>query len=374
MVGFDGKWLRGIALMVIVAWTSPLRDALAQDTSPIRSILGTPSGSPVQEPETAAQESAAAPRALQEPGAAAATDDPVYQIPLTDNPDEVMAFIDSLTALQPGTTESYRQHSKIFPQVLEAAARRVLELDTEPTSSRRRRAEYLIVVAHVADLPNRSVEDRQVVFDEVLARLQATPVLEQEAGIASQLAGVYETLGERDLAERAYREFGALIAKANQTQLAKFGRRLEGAARRMNLVGNTIEIRGTLLDGKEFDWSAYEGKVVLIDFWATWCGPCIRELPVLKDLYEQHHEAGFEIVAINLDMRGERVADFLQDEKIEWPCLFEENVGWDHPMAIEFGIDGIPATILVGRDGKVITLDARADRLGDLLPTVLKTP
>lgn len=374
MVGFDNKWLRGIALMVIVAWTSPLRDVSGQESAPIRSILGTPSASPSQEPETAAQEPAAAPQAPQESDAATAIDDPVYQIPQTDDPNEVMVFIDSLTALQPGTTESYRKHAKVFPQVLEAAARRVLELDTEPTSSRRRRAEYLIVVAHVADLPNRPVEDRQVVFDEVLARLQATPVLEQEAGIASQLAGVYETLGERELAERAYREFGALIAKANQTELARFGRRLEGAARRMNLVGNTIEIRGTLLDGKEFDWSAYEGKVVLIDFWATWCGPCIRELPVLKDLYEKHREAGFEIVAINLDMRGDRVADFLQDEKIEWPCLFEENVGWDHPMAIEFGIDGIPATILVGRDGKVITLDARADRLGDLLPNVLKAP
>jgi len=299
------------------------------------------------------------------------TEASIYQVPQTESPDELLAYIDELSAIQPASTETYREHARAFPVALEAAARRILELDMDATSGRRRRAEYLVVMAHVADLPNRPAEDRQIVFDEVLARLQTTQVLEQEAGIAPQLARTLETLGERDLAERAYREFGELIAKASQPDLAVFGRRLEGAARRMNLVGSPIEIRGNLLDGTEFDWSTYQGKVVLIDFWATWCGPCLRELPELKDLYQQHHDAGFEIVSINLDTRRLRVSEFVQDEKIPWPCLFEDEVGWNHPMAIEFGIDGIPATILVGRDGNVITLDARADRLKDLLPNLL---
>ena len=76
---------------------------------------------------------------------------------------------------------------------------------------------------------------------------------------------------------------------------------LEGIVRRLTLLGNEMKIEGKLLDGKAFDWSKYAGKVVLVDFWATWCGPCLAEIPKMRKCYDLYHDKGFEIVGISCD-------------------------------------------------------------------------
>src|SRR5690606_1724849 len=80
---------------------------------------------------------------------------------------------------------------------------------------------------------------------------------------------------------------------------------LEGIARRMALPGNPIQVTGTLLDGSPFNWDAYRGKVVLVDFWATWCGPCRAEVPNVIKMYQAYHDKGFDVVGISLDEKPE---------------------------------------------------------------------
>jgi thiol-disulfide isomerase/thioredoxin len=139
------------------------------------------------------------------------------------------------------------------------------------------------------------------------------------------------------------------------------------------LIGNPIELKGTTVDGDEFDWAQYRGKVVLVDFWATWCGPCIAELPNVKETYEKHHEHGFDVVGISLDDDADELKAFIEKREIPWTNLFgtEEARGWEHPMARRYGIDAIPATILVDREGKVVTLSARGEELGELVEKLL---
>ena len=90
---------------------------------------------------------------------------------------------------------------------------------------------------------------------------------------ARQMASSFEYSDTPEKAVDAYKEFGAILSQSKNEQIADQGEQMEGAARHLGLVGNPIEITGTLLDGKKFDWTKYRGKVVLVDFWATGAAP-----------------------------------------------------------------------------------------------------
>jgi len=153
--------------------------------------------------------------------------------------------------------------------------------------------------------------------------------------------------------------------------------RLEGIARRLSLPGNKIEVDGVLLDGTPLDWSAYRGKVVLVDFWATWCRPCRAEVPNLLKLYRAYHEKGFDILGISLDTMHEHAEEYIRQSEIPWATLFsedEEQRGWKHPLAVHYGINGIPRAILVDRDGTVVHMNARGQTLATELRRMLGEP
>ena len=152
---------------------------------------------------------------------------------------------------------------------------------------------------------------------------------------------------------------------------------LPGMLRRLTLVGSPLEISGTLLDGKKLDWESYRGKVVLVDFWATWCGPCRAEIPNILEMYNAYHDKGFEVLGVSLDATPEAAKKYVEENKLPWGSLFPENEDdreWNNPLVAYYGITGIPTVMLVGQDGKVVTMDARGERLGEELQKLLGDP
>ena len=121
-----------------------------------------------------------------------------------------------------------------------------------------------------------------------------------------------------------------------------------------------LELKFTAVDGTEFDLAKWRGKVVLVDFWATWCPPCRREVPTVVNAYRKLHEKGFEIVGISLDESREQLIKFTKDNGMPWPQYFDGQV-WDNKVSKHFGIEGIPAMWLVDKQGRVRTTEAGAD-------------
>jgi len=169
-----------------------------------------------------------------------------------------------------------------------------------------------------------------------------------------------EATGDMKLAADTYTTFAEIFAKSDDERIAGLAKKMEGVVRRLTLVGKQIKVEGTLLDGERLDWAKYRGKVVLIDFWASWCGPCRFEVPRMKKVYELYHDLGFDIVGISLDRSREALDAFIEQQGIPWTIVYDED---GSPTAEYYGVIGIPTMILVDKDGKAVSTRARGPAL-----------
>ncbi len=138
-------------------------------------------------------------------------------------------------------------------------------------------------------------------------------------------------------------------------------------------VGKPFTATLTTLDGKKLNLPAdLKGKVVVIDFWAVWCGPCVAEIPHMKELYAKYKDRGVEFVGISLDRDKAKLAAFVKQRQMGWVHTFSGK-GWDDPTVRAYGVRGIPSIWVVGKDGKVVSDKARG-QLARVLDKALAAP
>ena len=206
-------------------------------------------------------------------------------------------------------------------------------------------------------------------FDLLLAKHKGEDA-EELAQILSMKGGLYlQVLDQPEKAAGVFKQIkhdfpGTKAGQRTDEVLAMIAQQVEVKKIQDTLVaGRTFpDFDEKDLAGQPLSIASRKGKVVLLDFWATWCGPCRIELPNVIEIYKKHHADGFEIIGISLDEDKARLESFIKDKGMTWPQYFDGQK-WKNKLAVKYGVNSIPATCLLDGEGKILGKDLRGEEL-----------
>lgn len=257
------------------------------------------------------------------------------------------------------------ENAKADEELLELAKKHVDDADKSVAQS----AQLYVLEAKVLKADEMAEADLIKLVDEVKANLEGKDLGERHLRIASGTTKLINQISDDKEASKRIKELGDLYSVSSNPELARYGIKLLRTAKKATAakpqesqwVGKQIELAGTTADGLQFDISQYKGKVILVDFWASWCGPCRAFVPEVKEVYEKYHKDGFEVVGVSLDDDLTAMADAIEEEKLPWVNLIGEKKDGNmtHPLAEKYQVRAIPMTFLVDKDGKIVAQEVR---------------
>jgi thiol-disulfide isomerase/thioredoxin len=289
------------------------------------------------------------------------------------NPDGTPREVLEGVTWDPATYASWRAQIKALAAAAETAP------DAPPEVKLRAESQQPGGLRTLASAAGKAVQAKEPVdfgpFRAEILRLAAKyPTV---ASLGNQVSLYFNYRGRAGAAkEELIADAKEFAASANAAVQKAAGAELD----KLTAFDKPFELAFTAVDGRKVDIKDYRGKVVLIDFWATWCGPCKAEIPNIKRVYAEYHAKGFDIIGISLenaaikpDDTPEQAAakhekakkvltDYTTKTELPWPQYYDGK-HWKNDISTRFGIAGIPAMFLIDQNGKIVSTDARGPKL-----------
>ncbi len=201
---------------------------------------------------------------------------------------------------------------------------------------------------------NEAKKEKQVIF------VQNNP----QTIVSSSILNIWCTTWGRDLTKKLYDKLSPQI---QNTIYGKHVKAYIELNKDIKIGDPFVDFSQEDLNGQRVNLSDYQGKIVLLDFWASWCGPCRMDNPRLLKMYQDYHDKGFEILGVALDTRKEHLEKAVRQDQLPWTNV-SDYLGDKNRAALIYGITGIPDNFLIDQNGKIIAKSIR----GDILAAKLK--
>jgi len=186
------------------------------------------------------------------------------------------------------------------------------------------------------------------------------------------LAESYKNMDKYPEAQKEYRIFVDKYAHLSAQYLGAAQAAMDDlpALKQLSIGGDPIPFSVKDTGGKTLSLEKYKGKVVLLDFWATWCMPCKVEMPNVIRIHKKFNKKGFEIIGISLDSDARALENFIKENEIAWPQYFDGK-GWQNDVAGKYRVRSIPATYLIDKKGKIRYRSLRGTELEKAIEVLL---
>lgn len=214
---------------------------------------------------------------------------------------------------------------------------------------------FAAMLGHVRELAGVPAPEKEAIsLDDIVKAADAKPETRSQASLAMVMIASDSALAPGS-------DAAAWIAKAEKHLKdfpeEKLNKMVEVKLLEVTLKTQPLGLNFTAVDGRAVDVSKLQGKVVLIDFWATWCGPCVEELPTVLKIYKEQHAKGFEVIGVSLDSDKAELEAFVKSKGVEWPQYFDGK-GIENELFVRFKLESVPTMWLLNKKGVVVSMTA----------------
>lgn len=298
---------------------------------------------------------------------------PLPDLTVPPNADQTAleALIEQAKQIKPASPE----HFKAMQVAIRDASKQLIAVLKDKNSARYQQAQLDSMSAAISLSTFFGDEARDKVIDQLKEMLKERKELSIADVQMAIFAGSNLELQPNKLpAKEIYVLVDELLANDKREEMQSLRLHLQSAVRRLELLGSSFEIDAISIDKKPIKLEQYAGKFVIVDFFASWCKPCLSEVPRLKKHYAAYKDKGLEVIAISLDEDGEALAKYLSAAELPWPVVHDNVEDLTERLQMKFGVSALPTVLLLNKEGTVVSLEARGAELDRLMQMLFEAP